>query len=202
MSGYAWNPSTKLIEVEDDVWEALKKDKPDVYELKTKQVNCYDEMYALWKKDRATSAYTQTAKEKKNRLNNDQQAETIDEIDHLYENNEINLDNIGTRKDIHVTSPTPQSDAKLPTISKTKKRKIGTKKRKADEEDPYQNMIMNSLDNIVHALDRNSKTYEITYNVPKKYKYKKIKSSKVLLMLRMTSSSSSSSSSLHTCTPA
>ncbi|GJS01078.1 Myb/SANT-like domain-containing protein [Tanacetum coccineum] len=116
LSGYAWNPSTKLIEVEDDVWEALKKDKPDIYELKTKQVNCYDEMYALWKKDRATSAYTQTAKEKKNRLNNDQQAEAIDEIDHLYENNEINLDNIGTRKDIHVTSPTPQSDAKLPTI--------------------------------------------------------------------------------------
>nr|GFA19848.1 hypothetical protein [Tanacetum cinerariifolium] len=29
-------------------------DKPDVYELKTKQVNCYDEMYALWAKDRAT----------------------------------------------------------------------------------------------------------------------------------------------------
>ncbi|GKB30551.1 putative nuclease HARBI1, partial [Tanacetum coccineum] len=54
LSGYAWNPSTRLIEAEDDVWEALKKDKPDVYELKTKQVNCYDEMYALWAKDRAT----------------------------------------------------------------------------------------------------------------------------------------------------
>nr|GEX74960.1 hypothetical protein [Tanacetum cinerariifolium]GEX74970.1 hypothetical protein [Tanacetum cinerariifolium] len=142
LSGYAWNPSTRLIEVEDDVWEALKKDKPDVYELKTKQVNCYDEMYDLWKKDRATSAYTQTTKEKKNRLNNDQQAETIDEIDHLYENNKINLDNISTSKDIHVTSPTPQLDAKLPTISKTKKRKV-------DKEDPYQNMIVNSLDNIV-----------------------------------------------------
>ncbi|GJS01079.1 glutamine synthetase [Tanacetum coccineum] len=38
---------------------------------------------------------------------------------------------------------------------------IGTKKRKADEEDPYQNMIMNSLDNIVHALDRNSKASHI-----------------------------------------
>ena len=25
LSGYAWNPSTKLIEAEDEVWEALKK---------------------------------------------------------------------------------------------------------------------------------------------------------------------------------
>ena len=25
LSGYSWNPSTKLIEAEDEVWEALKK---------------------------------------------------------------------------------------------------------------------------------------------------------------------------------
>ncbi|GKA06427.1 putative nuclease HARBI1 [Tanacetum coccineum] len=38
------------------------------------------------------------------------QAETVEQIDHLFENNVINLDNIDTSNDIHVTSPTPQSD--------------------------------------------------------------------------------------------
>ncbi|GJV64549.1 hypothetical protein Tco_1475377 [Tanacetum coccineum] len=89
------------------------------------------------------------SRREKNRLNNDQQAETVEEIDHLSENNVITLDNINTSDDI-VTSPTPQSVGKLPTKSKSKKRKV-------DEEDPYQDKIANSLDNIVHALDRNSK---------------------------------------------
>ncbi|GJR45075.1 Myb/SANT-like domain-containing protein [Tanacetum coccineum] len=153
MSGYAWNSSTRLIEAEDDVWEALNKDKPDVYKLKTKQVNCYDEMYALRVKYRATGSCSFTAKEKKNQQNNDQQAETVEEINHLFENNVINLDNIGTSNDIHVTSPTPQSDGKLPTKSKSKKRKVV-------KEDTSQDKIANSLDNIVHALDRNSKVLE------------------------------------------
>ncbi|GJR16877.1 putative nuclease HARBI1 [Tanacetum coccineum] len=61
---------------------------------------------------------------KKNRQNNDQQAETVEEIDHLFENNVINLDNIGTSDDIHVISPTPQSYGKLPTKSKSKRRKV------------------------------------------------------------------------------
>ncbi|GJR41377.1 hypothetical protein Tco_1217061 [Tanacetum coccineum] len=64
----------------------------------------------------------------------------------------INLDNINTSDDI-VTSPTPQSVGKLPTKAKSKKRKV-------DEKDPYQDKIANSLDNIVHALDRNSKVIE------------------------------------------
>ncbi|GJR71449.1 Myb/SANT-like domain-containing protein [Tanacetum coccineum] len=115
LSGYAWNSSTKLIEVEDDVWEAFKKDKPDVYKLKTKQVNCYDEMHSLWAKDRATN-------------------------------------NISTSDDIHVTSPTPQSNGKLPTKSKSKKRKVV-------EEDPSQDKIANSLDNIVIE---NSRPYVYT----------------------------------------
>nr|GEX69986.1 hypothetical protein [Tanacetum cinerariifolium] len=103
LSSYAWNSSTRLIEAEDDVWEALKK-----------------------------------------------QAETVEEIDHLFDNNVINLDNIGTSDVIHVSSPTTQSDGKLPTKSKSKKRKVV-------EEDPSQDKIANSFDNIVHALDRNSK---------------------------------------------
>nr|GEW00809.1 putative nuclease HARBI1 [Tanacetum cinerariifolium] len=80
---------------------------------------------------------------------NNMQAETVEEIKH-FENNVINLDNIGTSDDIHVTSPTSQSHGKLPTKSKSKKRKVL-------EEDPSQDKIANSLDNIVHALDRNSK---------------------------------------------
>nr|GEZ03458.1 hypothetical protein [Tanacetum cinerariifolium] len=59
---------------------------------------------------------------------------------------------INTSDDI-VTSPTPQSVSKLPTKSKSKKRKV-------DEEDPFWDKIANSLDNIVHALDRNSKVIE------------------------------------------
>ncbi|PWA48523.1 myb/SANT-like domain-containing protein [Artemisia annua] len=158
LSGYSWNPSTLLIEAEDEVWEALKKDNPGVYELKNKQVKCYEQMYALWAKDRATGTSSFTAKEKRKQLNNDKQSETVEvedpnlESDTFCENNGVTLDSFDTSDDIQFTSPPPQQ-AKIPIKSKSKK-------RKADEEDPIRSKIADSLDNIVHALDRNSKVIE------------------------------------------
>ncbi|PWA60678.1 hypothetical protein CTI12_AA379460 [Artemisia annua] len=83
-----------------------------------------------------------------------QQSETIEvkESDTFCENNGVTLDNFDTSDDIQIPSPTPQTD-KLPTKSKSKK-------RKADEEDPIWSKIADSLYNIVHALDRNSKVIE------------------------------------------
>ena len=108
-------------------------------------------MYALWAKDRAVGTSSLTAKEKRKQLNNDQQSETveIEETDTFCEINGVTLDNFDTSDDIQITSPPPQQ-AKLPTKSKSKK-------RKADEEDPLRSRIADSLDNIMHALDRNSK---------------------------------------------
>jgi hypothetical protein len=88
-------------------------------------------MYALWAKDRATGTSSITAKEKRNQINNDQQSDTVEveETDTFCENNGVTLDNFDTSDDIQITSPPPKQ-AKLPTKSKSKKRKV-------DEEDLY-----------------------------------------------------------------
>ena len=108
-------------------------------------------MYALWAKDRANGTSSLTTKEKRKRLNNEKQSETVEleESDTFCENNGVTLENFDTSDDIQITSPPPQQ-AKLQTKSKSKK-------RKAEEEDPIRSKIADSLDNIVHALDRNSK---------------------------------------------
>ena len=112
-------------------------------------------MYALWAKDRATGTSSITAKEKRKQINNDQQSDTveIEETDTFCEMNGVTLDNFDTSDDIQITSPPPQQ-AKLPTKSKSKKRKV-------DEEDPIRSKIADSLENIVHALDRNSKVFSL-----------------------------------------
>ena len=108
-------------------------------------------MYALWAKYRATGTSSFTAKEKRKQLNNDKQPETFEELesDTFCENNGVTLDGFDTSDDIQFTSPPPQQ-ANIPIKSKSKK-------RKADEEDPLRSKIADSFDNIVHALDRNSK---------------------------------------------
>ena len=100
------------------------QDNPGVYELKNKQVKCYDEMYALWAKDRATGTSSLTAKEKRKRLNNEKQSETVEveESDTFCEKNGVTLENFDTSDDIQITSPPPQQ-AKLQTKSNSKKKK-------------------------------------------------------------------------------
>ncbi|KAK9073819.1 hypothetical protein SSX86_006413 [Deinandra increscens subsp. villosa] len=126
LSGFSWNSNTKYIEAEDEVWEALIKEKPEAKKWRTKPISHYNEMLELFAKDRATGFGAETAKDKKNRMKNNDHFETIDEIDQSLETDEISLENFNTGEEINVTSTTPPSHVKLSSklSSKRKKRKV------------------------------------------------------------------------------
>ncbi|PWA70371.1 myb/SANT-like domain-containing protein [Artemisia annua] len=153
LSGFSWNPITRLLEAEDDVWEKLIEAKPDAEKWRTKPINHYNQMLDLFGKDRATGVAAHTAKERRNQMNiNEERTDTIDEIDQLLETNEVSLENFDTNESIQAT---PNSQVKLPTTMKIK-----SKKRKVEEDDAFMSKIVSSLSNIADAIDRSSKVME------------------------------------------
>ncbi|GKE12732.1 Myb/SANT-like domain-containing protein, partial [Tanacetum coccineum] len=154
LSGFSWDPITKLMNAEDEVWEALIKEKPEAAKLRTKPIRHYNEMLELFAKDRATGEGAVTAKERNNRIKqNEQTTETIDELDEtdqLFENNDTGLENFNDCDDVQVTS-----EVKAPTKITPK-----SKKRKLEEDDVFISKITSSLDNISSAIDRSTKVME------------------------------------------
>ncbi|KAJ1402277.1 hypothetical protein SESBI_28172 [Sesbania bispinosa] len=53
LSGFAWNPTTRRFEVEDEVWEDFIKDKPQATKWRTMQIRHYDLLKGLFGADRA-----------------------------------------------------------------------------------------------------------------------------------------------------
>ncbi|GJU13861.1 Myb/SANT-like domain-containing protein [Tanacetum coccineum] len=154
LSGFSWDPTTKLMNAEDEVWEALIK--PEAAKLRTKPIRHYNEMLELFAKDRATGKGAQTAKERNNRMKiNEQTTEAIDELgetDPLFENNDIGLENFNNCNDVQVTS-----EVKAPSKITPKR-----KKRKLVEDDVFISKITSSLDNHVILEDRNLLKYTRT----------------------------------------
>ncbi|KAL4587723.1 hypothetical protein LXL04_000597 [Taraxacum kok-saghyz] len=63
LSGFGWNSETHLIEADDEVWAKLINSKPEAISLKTKKVSHYNEMLALFARDRASGEHAETSKE-------------------------------------------------------------------------------------------------------------------------------------------
>ncbi|GKC70409.1 Myb/SANT-like domain-containing protein [Tanacetum coccineum] len=108
LSGFSWDPTTKLMNAEDEVWEALIKEKPEAAKLRTKPIRHFNEMLELFAKDRATGEGALAAKERNNRMKiNELTTEAIDELGEtnpLFENNDIGLENFNNCDDVEVTS--------------------------------------------------------------------------------------------------
>ncbi|CAI9277491.1 unnamed protein product [Lactuca saligna] len=85
LSGFGWNYETQLIEADEEVWANL---------INSKKIPNYNEMIALFAKDRASGVHTETMKEKNARLNRtgDIKVETIKKVDQLLANNDITLE--------------------------------------------------------------------------------------------------------------
>ncbi|GJW65557.1 reverse transcriptase domain-containing protein [Tanacetum coccineum] len=146
LSGFSWNPITKLLEAEDDA-------KLDAEKWRTKPINHHNEMLDFFGKDRATCDAARTAKERRNQMNiNEERIDKIDEIDQLSETNVVSLENFDTNESFQAT---PHSQVNLSTITKIKSRK-----RKVEEDDAFMSKIVCSLNNIVDAIDRSSKVME------------------------------------------
>ncbi|XP_076954019.1 two-component response regulator-like APRR1 [Bidens hawaiensis] len=151
MSSFSWDLSTKLLGAEEEVWEKLIKESPRAAKWRDKPILHYHEMLELFAKERATGARAETAKQRNKRLKeNDHTPETIDEIDQMVETNDITLENITSADDIHVVSETPDSQAKYPSFSKSKKRKL-------EKDDEFTTTLMSSINNVADAIDKSTK---------------------------------------------
>ncbi|CAI9295025.1 unnamed protein product [Lactuca saligna] len=119
LSGFGWNFETQLNEADEEVWAKLINSNPDAISLKTKKIPNYNEMIALFAKDRASGVYVETPKKKNARLKRigDIKVETIEEVDQLLASNGITLEKQQTNNedddddddgldDIQVLSPT------------------------------------------------------------------------------------------------
>ncbi|GLT68042.1 hypothetical protein SLA2020_403050 [Shorea laevis] len=117
LSGFSWNPITKL-------WNAEPKVNKDVKEWTTKPLLHYDTFVILFGNDRATSEKSETAKElKKKQLSqhDNESHDTIEEIGHMVSQSQICLDGFGTNDANFDPLTCLGGPSNVPTNSKSKK---------------------------------------------------------------------------------
>ncbi|XVF38313.1 hypothetical protein REPUB_Repub20aG0090500 [Reevesia pubescens] len=68
MSGFSWNPVTKLWGTEPEVWNRLIDAHPHAQEWMTKPIPNYEKMVILYGNDRTTGEYAETASEMRQRI--------------------------------------------------------------------------------------------------------------------------------------
>ncbi|QHN83866.1 L10-interacting MYB domain-containing protein [Arachis hypogaea] len=64
LSGFSWNPITKMFEAEAEVWEELIKAKPEVKKWMRTPIKHYDKLFEIYGTDKATEKHAESAKEK------------------------------------------------------------------------------------------------------------------------------------------
>ncbi|KAL4337663.1 hypothetical protein HN51_047796 [Arachis hypogaea] len=64
LSGFSWNPETKLFTAEPEVWADLIKARPDAKKWMRTPIKHYDKLYFIYGQDRATGNIAGSAKER------------------------------------------------------------------------------------------------------------------------------------------
>ncbi|GAU49426.1 hypothetical protein TSUD_407280 [Trifolium subterraneum] len=75
LSGFAWDPITRKFEAEEEVWDALIKEKPHAVKWKRMCIKNYDMLKDLFGVDRAKGKTSGTGKEKKKRWEKEKEKE-------------------------------------------------------------------------------------------------------------------------------
>ncbi|OMO72766.1 hypothetical protein CCACVL1_17605 [Corchorus capsularis] len=162
MSGFSWNPDTKIWCAEPEVWERLIEKHPEAEEWRFKVVPNYDKMVILHGNDRATGEHSETASELRRKRSNsgtsDEFRDSIDDIDNLVSQNEVTLENTDAAGDDFIdfmTSPEIRSRATsdVPSGSVSKK----SKKSKDDKDG---DLIREGLELVANALVAGNAIYE------------------------------------------
>ncbi|CAI9297651.1 unnamed protein product [Lactuca saligna] len=180
LSGFGWNSETQLIEADEEVWANLINSKPDAISLKTKKIPNYNEMIALFAKDRASGVHAETPKEKNARLKRtgDIKVETIEEVDQLLESNDITLEKQQTNNedyddddgldDIQVLSPTcfspVQNSSSKKYKSKKRKHEIEVEDELEAEPESFEKVIMSAVKDMASAMREGNKIFENSHH--------------------------------------
>ncbi|XVF23429.1 hypothetical protein REPUB_Repub13aG0037400 [Reevesia pubescens] len=108
MSGFSWNPVTKL-------WGAEREAHPHTQEWMTKPIPNYDKMVILYGNDRATGKNAETAAEMRQRRQSfgtdDELRENVADIDNLVFQNEVTLENHDALSDECIDNMTSPQDS-------------------------------------------------------------------------------------------
>ncbi|KAG5520314.1 hypothetical protein RHGRI_033025 [Rhododendron griersonianum] len=112
-SGLGWNEETRMLEADPDVWKELLAANPNAKKFHMRPLPKFDQLVAIYGKDRATGACAETAKEKKRRWEKERSERSLDYIDEFLTQNEVQFENLddslrSTSKKIHLDS-TPSS---------------------------------------------------------------------------------------------
>ncbi|XP_058006861.1 uncharacterized protein LOC131182189 [Hevea brasiliensis] len=125
LSGFAWNPVTKLFEATFDVWEQLIQEKPEARKWMQTPINNYDKLYELYGNQRATGEYAESAREKVRRWQREGSSSQIDLNDTfenvIMSNSEFNWVNEVTDNNMNSPEPSLHSQG---TSSRCSKRKV------------------------------------------------------------------------------
>nr|KAJ0211521.1 hypothetical protein LSAT_V11C400162550 [Lactuca sativa] len=179
LSGFGWNSETQLIEADEEVWANLiNVIKARGNFIEVQKIPNYNEMIALFARDRASGVHAETPKEKNARLNKtgDIKVETIEEVDQLLASNDITLekqqknndDDDDGLDDIQVLSPTCFSP-----VQNSSSKKYKTKKRKheiEDEDEPevepesFEKVIMRAVKDVASAMREGNKIFENSHH--------------------------------------
>ncbi|KAK3211592.1 hypothetical protein Dsin_016298 [Dipteronia sinensis] len=109
LSGFAWNPKTKIWSAEPEVWENLLEANHSAKKWQHTPIGNHEKLVDLFVKDRATGAGAETAKEKRKRWDNGSgdNYETVEGIDQLLSQNEVTLESFDRMDDYIDTMVSP-----------------------------------------------------------------------------------------------
>ncbi|XP_019179037.1 PREDICTED: uncharacterized protein At2g29880-like [Ipomoea nil] len=114
-SGFDWNDQKHMVYAEDAIWESYLISQKEAAPFRTRSFRFYNELSAIYSKDRATGKDAQTAddvvEEIQDEEHNDIRADTED-------NAFVGLDDI----DLTSTQPEPQNDGRKRSNSSKRKR--------------------------------------------------------------------------------
>ncbi|KAK2640665.1 hypothetical protein Ddye_028460 [Dipteronia dyeriana] len=141
LSGFAWNPVTKIWSDEPEVWE-----------------NLLEKLVDLFAKDRATGAGAETTKEKRKGWENGSgdDYETIEGIDQILSQNEVTLESVAHMDDDMDTMVSPGTTSQIPTQTaqlKCKKRKTLNAEHNPDE-------MIKSIHSLAKAIKEGNSMFE------------------------------------------
>nr|KAJ0194349.1 hypothetical protein LSAT_V11C800392590 [Lactuca sativa] len=152
LSGFGWNSETQLIEVDEEVWANLINSKPDAISLKSKKIPNYNEMIALFAKDRASGVH---------RIG-DIKVETIEEVDKLLASNDITLDKQQKNND----DDDGLDDIQVSKMYKSKKRKHEIEDEDELEAKPesFEKVIMSAVKDVASTMREGNIIFENSHH--------------------------------------
>lgn len=154
MSGFAWNPVTKMWCAEPEVWQKLIEVKPKAAEWMNKPIPNYEKLVQLYGHDRARGEHAETVAETRQRRANSSEEDvvnTINVIDHMVSQNEVNLRSFDVLEHDALNLTTPEAHSRAPSQGATSSKDKKSKSRTLKDDIEFE-FMREGFDNVAEAI--------------------------------------------------